>query len=248
MKTSPRKQLDPVTAGRVLDADLANLLKRVQAGQPLTGQQRALIEARAKGRAARAAAPPEQHRFVRNQSQLADVLGITRQLIQYHAKKANAPRPSKDGRYDVGAWRDYLTPAGKLPTLLALSQGTAATPRRPGPRLDYSDGIEGLLLGAGERLPRIVAVALLDAGIKSTPKQRDRMTVTMFLMLATQADSACRLWGFPSLWEPDETGEGPYPEAIREVAARVASDFTAGRDLPPPSDKATVIKTPVIES
>ncbi|NLH83993.1 MAG: hypothetical protein GX450_01025 [Verrucomicrobia bacterium] len=223
MKTSARKQLDPVTARRVLDADLANLLKRVQAGQPLTGQQRALIEAHAKGRVA----PPEQQRhYARNQSELAKALGVSRQLIQFHNRKAQAPRPCQDGRCDVAAWRDYLTAAGKLPTLLALSQGgTTATPRdgRPRTRLDYGDGVEGLLLRTGSHLPRMMQVALLDAGIKSTPEQRDRLAMTMFLMVAAQADRLCTTWGFPSVFEPDENGEGPYPPAIREAASRIAA-------------------------
>jgi len=251
MKTSARKQLDPVTAGRVLDADLANLLKRVQAGQPLTGQQRALIEARAKGRAELPAAPPEQQRhYARNQSDLARALRVSRQLIQFHARKQEAPRPCPDGRYDVAVWRDYLTAAGKLPTLLALSQGTAATPRdgRPRTRLDYADGVEGLLLRTGSRLPRIVEVALGAAGLQPTPAQLDQAVVSLYLLLAAQADHCCRTWGFPSVFEADENGEGPYPPAIREAAARIASGLPTSQDLPPPNLPAHPIKTPNIES
>jgi hypothetical protein len=48
MKKKPTPStLDTVTAGKVLAADLGNLLKKVECGVPLTGRQRALIEASA---------------------------------------------------------------------------------------------------------------------------------------------------------------------------------------------------------
>ena len=46
--------------------------------------------------------------LARNQSELARLLNVNRQLISWHAFKPEAPRRRADGRLDVKAWRLYL--------------------------------------------------------------------------------------------------------------------------------------------
>jgi hypothetical protein len=241
--------LDPDLAKRALDADMGNALKAINNGQLLPKYRREQLEAIAAGRPS-----PSSTTFAANYAGLAAALGCTRQRLAYWTRQPDAPQPRQDGRHDVAEWRAYLAARGRLPAAAGTPQpdttATAQAPQdgRPRTRLDYADGVEGLLARAGERLPRMMQVALEAAGLKPTPSQLDQMTVSLYLLQAGQADHLCRLWGFPSVFEPDENGEGPYPPAIQKAAARVANDPRTGRDLAPPSDKAPVIKVPVIES
>lgn len=245
---APPAVLTPENARKALAIDLENLLRKVKSGKPLTRYERTLVEAKSAHREAAAVAPPLLT-FANSQAELAKQLAVSRQVIHYHTRQPGNPGRRADGRYPVMEWRSYLQAVGRLPMPSTTTTTAPATQGgRPRTRLDFGDGIEALLDRTGERLPRIVEVALLDAGIKSTPEQRDRLTTTMFLMVAAQADRLCTIWGFPSVFEADENGEGPYPPAIREAAARIASGLPTSQDLPPPNLPAHPIKTPVIES
>jgi hypothetical protein len=56
--------------------------------------------------------PFQDPNFAPNASQLAQRLGVSRQLIAYHCKQARCPEPI-DGWYDVEAWRRYLSEVGR---------------------------------------------------------------------------------------------------------------------------------------
>lgn len=116
MKPTPKK-LDPSTAAKVLSADLGNLLKKVQSGVPLTGRQRALIEASTNPNTEDK--PPQP--YAANQVELADALGCSRKTIQRLLKRSDCPKTAANGNYSVIKWRAFL--AQQAPGALADDSG-----------------------------------------------------------------------------------------------------------------------------
>lgn len=53
-------------------------------------------------------------RFVRNQSELATALGVSRQLIAWHIKQPGSPVRRADGRYCVEEWRKHFATKGRV--------------------------------------------------------------------------------------------------------------------------------------
>jgi hypothetical protein len=109
--TPAEPELTAATAKKALAFDLRNLLVKVKSGKPLTRYERQLVEEKlhAPGGAAAPAAT-----FAANQSELARVLGVSRQLVAFHAKKPDSPARREDGRYEVRAWREYLAVNGRV--------------------------------------------------------------------------------------------------------------------------------------
>ncbi len=117
-KKLPPPSLDASTAAKVLSADLGNLLKKVQSGVPLTGRQRALIEASTNPNTKTHSPQP----YAGNQVELAEVLGCNRKTIQRLLKRSDRPKTTANGKYSVIQWRAYL--ARHAPS--ALAQDDAA--------------------------------------------------------------------------------------------------------------------------
>lgn len=103
----PNPDLDAATAKRVLDADLANILKRVKGGTPLTEAQRRRVEAKAgiEAHGSSGMAP--------NQTALARELDVTRATIGRWRKLRGNPGVMPDGRLDIAAWRRFAQSRGK---------------------------------------------------------------------------------------------------------------------------------------
>src|SRR5689334_13539435 len=93
--------------------------------------------------------------FVKNQKSLAEVLGISRQLVAYHCKLPGSPGRRDDGRYEIAAWREYLASNSRV----KLAQ------RRQGFRLTFGDGMEAAFAILSDRLPSCFQSALRVAGI-----------------------------------------------------------------------------------
>jgi hypothetical protein len=53
--------------------------------------------------------------FAGSQSELASVLGVNRQLIQWHCKQPGNPGRRANGKYPVQGWLEYLTICGRVP-------------------------------------------------------------------------------------------------------------------------------------
>ena len=88
-------EIDPKLAQKVLDADLANMAKRVQEGKNLTANQRAHF-LQATGQIAL----PESG-VAKNKVELAGILGVTRQTIYKWQKHEDCPVPNSDGTYNI---------------------------------------------------------------------------------------------------------------------------------------------------
>jgi hypothetical protein len=106
------KDLSPEVAGKILDADFQNIVKKVAAGKPLTVAERARIESRAAGSV-------ETLAYAKTLVELAAVLGVTRRTLSTWQKMDGAPKPLSNGLWPVADWREFVRlrglKAGKTP-------------------------------------------------------------------------------------------------------------------------------------
>ena len=106
------KELSPEVAGKILDADFQNVVKKVAAGKPLTVAERTRIEARAAG-------SEETLAYAKTLVELAAVLGVTRRTLTTWQKMDGSPKPLSNGLWPVADWREFVRmrglKAGKTP-------------------------------------------------------------------------------------------------------------------------------------
>ena len=95
------KELSPDVAGKILDADFQNIVKKVAAGKPLTVAERARIEARAAG-------STETTAYAKTKVELADLLGVTRRTLTTWQKLKGAPVALSNGMWSVAEWREFV--------------------------------------------------------------------------------------------------------------------------------------------
>lgn len=91
--TTPAPAIDGKTVSKVLQADLANLLKRVQAGVPLTTAQRRLVSD-ACGTSTEATDP---EKAIVNLRQLSTITGLSGKWLRALAKSGTLTPPGPDG-------------------------------------------------------------------------------------------------------------------------------------------------------
>jgi len=107
-----RPSIDPQVAGKILDADFQNIVKKVAAGKPLTVAERARIESRAAGSV-------ETLAYAKTLVELASVLGVTRRTLSTWQKMEGAPKALSNGLWPVADWREFVRvnglKAGKAP-------------------------------------------------------------------------------------------------------------------------------------
>ena len=84
--------------------DLRMLLRKVEEGVPLTPDEKAAVDA--------AASDAPASRWAQNQAQLATALRISRQSVRIW-RRAGAPAPTTDGRYDIAAWKEWAEANGR---------------------------------------------------------------------------------------------------------------------------------------
>jgi hypothetical protein len=80
-----RQVLDPEVAGKILDADFQNVVKKVAAGKPLTVAERSRIESLAAG-------SNESLAYAKTLVELAAVLGVTRRTLTTWQKMEELPQ------------------------------------------------------------------------------------------------------------------------------------------------------------
>ena len=107
-----RQVLDPEVAGKILDADLQNLVKKVAAGKPMTVAERSRIESLAAG-------SNESLAYAKTLVELSAVLGVTRRTLTTWQKMEGSPKPLSNGLWPVADWREFVRirglKAGKVP-------------------------------------------------------------------------------------------------------------------------------------
>lgn len=106
------KELSPDIAGKILDADFQNIVKKVAAGKPLTVAERARIESRAAGSV-------ETMAYTKTLVELAAVLGVSRRTLSTWQKLEGAPKALSNGMRPVADWREFVRlrglNAGRVP-------------------------------------------------------------------------------------------------------------------------------------
>ena len=104
--------MSPEVAGKILDADFQNIVKKVAAGKPLTVAERTRIESRAAGSV-------ETLAYAKTLVELAAVLGVTRRTLTTWQKMDGSPKPLSNGLWPVADWREFVRmrglKAGKAP-------------------------------------------------------------------------------------------------------------------------------------
>ena len=93
--------ISPEMATRVLDANWKNVVRKVGAGKTLSTAELAIIKSRAE----------QNHDSVthaKDMSDLARVLGVSRQTLYAWKRRPDAPVPGENGFHDVLAWREFI--------------------------------------------------------------------------------------------------------------------------------------------
>lgn len=88
-------------ADKILDADFANIVRKVREGKPLSSGERARVQAQAAG-------STETLAVAKTVVELANALGVTRRTLSTWRKMKGAPKPAPNGTHSVTAWRDFV--------------------------------------------------------------------------------------------------------------------------------------------
>jgi len=218
-------------ANKILAADLANLVKKVASGKTLTQGERKLLQAAAGPTSTSQSAedaPTTGLNFVPTQSALAELFGVSRQLISYHCKTEGSPGRTADGRYPVQPWREYLQAFGRVPIDEAVAGGR---PRYV--NLDYGDACGSAI----EIVGAMMIPALKLSGVRQRGKALDKLAINVWSGLAKAIDAAQVRHGFPSYFDPDpDSGEVFYPEEILKAATRILKKQAPPAETPAPTD------------
>jgi hypothetical protein len=94
-------------ASKLLRRDVANLVKKVTNGKPLTSTERALVQSSASGSDLTMAKA-----WAVDQVELGEILGITRKTVQ-RWRKEGAPDAESNGRWSLAGWRAWMAQHGK---------------------------------------------------------------------------------------------------------------------------------------
>lgn len=101
----PAEVITPEVADKILDADFANIVKKVKSGKPLSTAERARVQAQAAG-------STEELAVAKTVVELAAALGVTRRTLANWRKMPGAPEAAANGSHSVAAWRDFVRANG----------------------------------------------------------------------------------------------------------------------------------------
>lgn len=102
MSGRPGSGITPEVAERILAKDYTNIVKKVTEGKPLSKAERDLIRAKAESVA------NDSITVAKDISELATVLGVSRQTIYAWRKLEGAPEPAANGSHSVIEWRQFI--------------------------------------------------------------------------------------------------------------------------------------------
>lgn len=100
--------ITPEVAERLLSADLKNIVRKVSDGKTLSPSELNRVRAIASG-------SKDSITHARNNTELAMLLGISRQTLYQWKKLENAPQPQSNGLHSIIAWRQFIRDRGLKP-------------------------------------------------------------------------------------------------------------------------------------
>src|SRR5262245_46833731 len=106
---TPGGALNADQASTVLNADLANILRKVKEGRTLTGPERQYFLS-----IQRQDAAPTALRFAASARELSEIIGVHPVTIRRALKRTDHPGRRPDGAYDIALWRAWLEERGSL--------------------------------------------------------------------------------------------------------------------------------------
>ncbi len=98
----PANGITPEVAERILAKDYTNIVKKVTEGKPLSKAERELIQAKAESVA------DTSITIAKDVTELASILGVSRQTLYAWRKLEGAPAPASNGTHSVIAWRQFI--------------------------------------------------------------------------------------------------------------------------------------------
>ena len=216
MKSKPPKEaeLTAETAKKVLAFDVANVLRKVKSGRPLSKFERQTIEAKVApdGRPS----PQASATFAGSASELARELNVSRQLVSYHSKQTGSPGRRPDGRFEIQPWREYLTAFGRVP----IAEGETSPGRASFADLADFGAMRGLERAAGV-LPLVLTESLQG---RMTEQEQAKLASEIWAALAT------RLTGFLTSDTPRSVPLTTPPQ-ILAMCAKAGVACPAGVDV-----------------
>lgn len=102
------QSITPEVAERLLSADLKNIVRKVSDGKTLSTSELQRVKAIA-------SASDDSVTHARNNTELAMLLGISRQTLYQWKKLDNAPQPQANGLHSIIAWRQFIRDRGLKP-------------------------------------------------------------------------------------------------------------------------------------
>lgn len=208
----------------IAQGQFAALQKRLASGRPLTAAQMAFVERYNHAHAKDAGAGGSD--TAAGVSALARRLGVSRQSISWHVGRTDAPKS-----FSISAWRGYLLTHGKGGTIDRVASSEKI--RRDSWREVFGDG---LLAGFGygcDDIGKLLEVALESAGVVTTPAQRDRAAISIWLCGAYGVHRVAMKHGCPDSpltpveYDPHAApaDNDLFPASIRAAATRINFDL-----------------------
>lgn len=205
-------------AGRIREADLEAIEKKVRAGKSLTASERKLV-----GQIAGETAEEDDtiRQRIDTQAQLAAALNLSKQIINHHAKRPDSPRKNPDGSYNLDAWREFILANGNIQTLArieAAGEGVATHTDPPAcwTTIHFFNDLTAELRGA-------LAAAAKVAKLKLNGEQLDLMALSVWQSTVETLDASLVRQGRERyfLSRDDAEFEDPTPHrAIAEILLR----------------------------
>ena len=103
---APPSGITSEQAGKILKADIANMVRKVTSGRTLSTTERAIVRSVADGESVPADG------WAKNQVELAAALGVNRRTVARWRKVEGNPGCESDGRMNVGVWREWAKRQG----------------------------------------------------------------------------------------------------------------------------------------
>lgn len=200
-------------AGKILEADLAAIERKVKAGKSLTASERKLVEQIADDSAEE---DDPIHQRIDTQAQLAVALNLSKQVVNHYAKRPDCPRKNPDGSYDLEAWREFILLNGNIQTAARIEMADVDVATQTDPpacwtTIRFFDDVTATLRDA-------LAAAAKRAKLQINDEQLDVMALGVWQATAETLDASLLRQGRERYFLSREDAEIEDPAPHRAIA------------------------------